>query len=189
MKDDIHQLESSNETLFLVTNVRSLRNEAKSSCSKTPLAKPKLFATKNPTSSSENESSKTKVQKQPQRKSKLKAKTAMSKSEDNLSSESETGNPGKEPIKLGPMKYGCPFCSKTMPIPCNMKMHISTHTGEKPFSCNECGKAFNVKQNLIRHTMIHTGEKPFSCEFCEYSCIQKGDLKKHVKNIHTTIQI
>ena len=145
--------------MFLVTNIRSLQSEAKSSCSETPRVKPKLFANTALTSSSENESSKTKVQKQPQRKSKLKAKTAMSKSEDNLSSESETGNPGKEPIKLGPMKYGCSFCSKIMPNSYGMKMHIFTHTGEKPFSCEFCEHKTNQKSSLEKHMRSKHSQK------------------------------
>ena len=161
MKDGTHPLENSNETLFLVTNVRSLQREAKSTFSKTPQV--------NPTLSSENESSKTKVQKEPQRESKLRAKTAMSKPEDNFNSEYDTENEsnttketlGKEPIKLEPKKYGCPFCSKVMPNPAWMKRHIAIHIGEKPFSCN----------------------------FCKYSCIHKSDLKKHVKNVHAKIEM
>ena len=143
--------------MLLITNVLSLQLEAKSSCSVSPLVKPTLFANNTQTSISENESSKTKVQKQPQRKSKLSAKTAISKSEDNFSSESETENSGKEPIKLGPMKYGCSFCSKIMPNSYGMKMHIFTHTGEKPFSC----------------------------EFCEYETNQKASLEKHLRCKHS----
>ena len=181
--------------MFLVTNVRSLQSEAKSSCSETLLVKPNLFADNSQATISENESSKTKVQKQPHRESKLKAKTAMSKPEDNFSSGSETEdesnatkenqeNLEKEPIKLGPQKYGCPFCSKIMPIPAQMKAHILIHTGDQPFKCDVCGKAFNRKVNLKRHTMIHTGEKPFSCSKCEKRFVQKAHLQLHLKNYH-----
>ena len=154
--------------MFLVTNVRSLQSEAKSSCSETLLVKPNLFADNSQATISENESSKTKVQKQPHRESKLKAKTAMSKHEDNFSSESDTengsnatkrnqNNLGKEPVKIGPQKYGCPFCSTIMGAPSNMKQHI----------------------------LIHTGEKPFSCAFCELKTIQKSTLEKHMRRKHS----
>ena len=94
-----------------------------------------------------------------------------------------------EPIRLGPNRYGCPFCTRIMISSHKMKVHIWTHTGEKPFTCNECNKAFNQQSTLTRHMKIHTGEKPFSCPFCDYSCIQKGDLKKHVISVHTKIQM
>ena len=102
----------------------------------------------------------------------------------NASEENEE-NLGKEPIKLGPQKYGCPFCSKIMQKPSEVKKHIRIHTGEKPFSCNECGKAFNVKQNLNQHILTHTGEKPFSCEFCEHKTNQKAHLEKHMRRKHS----
>ena len=58
---------------------------------------------------------------------------------------------GNVPIKLGPQKYGCPFCSKFMQTPSKMKLHIMTHTGEKPFVCNICEKCYSRKDALQYH--------------------------------------
>ena len=145
--------------------------------------------------------SQTKAHRQPLREAKNAAnrniaETAMLEPGDDFSSESDiedVSNPSEdedktktknEPIKLGPMKYGCPFCSKIMPIPAQMKAHILIHTGDQPFKCDVCGKAFNRKVNLKRHTMIHTGEKPFSCSKCEKRFVQKAHLQLHLKNYH-----
>ena len=164
--------------MFLVTNVRSLKEEI--------------------------ELSKTKGKKQPLREAKNAANKLMVESalsEPDVNSESDTGdesNPAEEgnktktrnePIKLGARKFGCPFCSKIEPVPAKVMIHIRTHTGEKPYACNECGKGFAQKSGLKVHMMIHTGEKPFSCNFCDYSCITSGDLKKHVKRVHSKIQM
>ena len=164
--------------MFLVTNVRSLKEEI--------------------------ELSKTKGKKQPLREAKNAANKLMVESalsEPDVNSDSDTGdesNPAEEgnktktknvPIKLGAQKYGCPFCSKIMPYSHKMERHIRTHTGEKPYACNECGKGFAQKSGLKVHMMIHTGEKPFSCNFCDYSCITSGDLKKRVKRVHSKIQM
>ena len=88
------------------------------------------------------------------------------------------------PIGLGPDKFGCPFCPKLMKKAFNMKVHIMTHTGEKPFSCNDCGKCFSIKSNLAKHTLVHTGEQPFECEVCGQKFGRKGHLDRH-SIVHT----
>jgi uncharacterized Zn-finger protein len=56
-----------------------------------------------------------------------------------------------EPIRLVSGEYLCPFCSKLIKTNSNLKKHIRTHTGEKPYSCNICNSAFNDQSNLNRH--------------------------------------
>ena len=144
----------------------------------------------------ENELPETKFRRQPSREAKNAANRLMVKSEmsefhvdsdfntgQSLTEEENKPKTENVPIRIGAQKYGCPFCSKTMPTPTRMKRHILTHTGEKPFVCDTCGVAFNDKGNLSRHNMIHTGERPFSCKFCDYSCNQKFNLQRHI-NIH-----
>ena len=53
-----------------------------------------------------------------------------------------------------------------------------------PMDVSTCGKKFTLNVGLIRHVRIHTGEKPFHCMFCDYAAAQKGNLKKHIINIH-----
>ena len=103
----------------------------------------------------------------------------------NLSEERNKTKTKNEPAKLGAQQYGCPFCCKTMSSPYLVKMHILTHTGEKPFVCNVCGKAFNQKQHLKTHTSIHTGEKPFSCSKCDKGFNRKDRLQFHLNKYHS----
>lgn len=51
----------------------------------------------------------------------------------------------------------CSICHKVFNRPSGLRIHMHTHTGEKPYKCNwpMCGKRFSVRSNMIRHLKIH----------------------------------
>ncbi|KAI9319098.1 hypothetical protein BX666DRAFT_2132836 [Dichotomocladium elegans] len=54
-------------------------------------------------------------------------------------------------------RYKCTYCQKGFSRPSSLRIHVYSHTGEKPFDCPEpgCGRKFSVQSNMRRHLRIH----------------------------------
>ena len=64
------------------------------------------------------------------------------------------------------MVHRCPSCPYTTTFASDLRKHVHTHTGEKPYACTQCGAASATICNLSRHGRIHRDHKPFSCRLC-----------------------
>ncbi|KAK4519955.1 uncharacterized protein ATC70_010199 [Mucor velutinosus] len=55
-------------------------------------------------------------------------------------------------------QYVCKFCFKKFMRPSSLKIHIYSHTGEKPFNCTHpgCRRKFSVQSNMRRHLRVHS---------------------------------
>ncbi|ORZ11113.1 hypothetical protein BCR42DRAFT_421595 [Absidia repens] len=74
---------------------------------------------------------------------------------DDLCGSTTTANPnsnGKDSSK-----YQCTYCQKGFSRPSSLRIHVYSHTGEKPFTCPEvnCGRSFSVQSNMRRHIRVH----------------------------------
>ncbi|XP_050692052.1 protein tramtrack, alpha isoform-like isoform X6 [Eriocheir sinensis] len=59
---------------------------------------------------------------------------------------------------------------------------------KQAFMCPVCGKQFGQPYNLRRHLTTHTGERPYRCPHCNYAASQNVHLEKHIRRIHLNLQ-
>ncbi|KAH9957922.1 hypothetical protein BC827DRAFT_1269907 [Russula dissimulans] len=54
-------------------------------------------------------------------------------------------------------KYECQYCGKGFTRPSSLKIHVHSHTGERPFKCtfDGCNRTFSVQSNMRRHARTH----------------------------------
>ncbi|KAG8515327.1 Zinc finger protein 296 [Galemys pyrenaicus] len=56
----------------------------------------------------------------------------------------------------------CPVCTKTLSSFSNLKVHMRSHTGERPYACDQCPYACAQSSKLNRHKKTHRQLQPQS---------------------------
>lgn len=67
-------------------------------------------------------------------------------------------------VDVGGAKHTCEACGKVFQKPYNLKLHMKTHSTDRPFKCRICDKRFARAHDRKRHELLHEGVKNFKCE-------------------------
>ncbi|XP_061644238.1 zinc finger protein 711 isoform X2 [Phyllopteryx taeniolatus] len=86
----------------------------------------------------------------------------------------------------GEKPYHCPHCEFRCADQSNLKTHIkSKHGADLPFKCSHCPQAYADARELQRHIEMVQGHKTHQCPHCEHKSTNSSDLKRHIISVHT----
>lgn len=100
------------------------------------------------------------------------------------------GDDDDEDMSTNRNTFTCKHCKKEFTLKGNLKRHILTHAGVKPYICAICNKGFSRKADLEIHNRVHTGEKPYECPSpsCGKRFARISDLRSHERTHRSVTQ-
>ncbi|KRF85666.1 uncharacterized protein Dvir_GJ25864 [Drosophila virilis] len=87
--------------------------------------------------------------------------------------------PGIDTKKMN--RYSCPQCRKACTCKSTLKLHLRSHTDERPYKCPHCPKAYKQFTGLLSHIYTHGGKTAFKCPYCRKYFLEKAKLDEHAR--------
>ncbi|XP_065089303.1 zinc finger protein 660-like [Ochlerotatus camptorhynchus] len=84
-----------------------------------------------------------------------------------------------ETVSKKKKRHICRLCDKGFKNATRLKIHVLSHTQERPHRCKDCGKSFITPSSLKVHMRTHSGLKPYSCDRCQGKFSQASSLIRH----------
>nr|XP_045591541.1 sal-like protein 1 [Procambarus clarkii] len=73
------------------------------------------------------------------------------------------------------------------PLASSFSSSLSSSTlNQTQYICPWCQRVFSKSSNLKRHVLTHTGEKPYACPLCPYRAVQKVQVFQHLRSKHNS---
>ncbi|XP_057661601.1 zinc finger protein 182-like isoform X47 [Diorhabda carinulata] len=75
----------------------------------------------------------------------------------------------------------CDLCKKTFKHNSRLKLHLLSHTTNRPFSCDLCNKTFKRKHDVSVHLRVHEVIATLDCDICSKKLKSKSSFVIHRK--------
>ena len=92
-------------------------------------------------------------------------------------------------VHLKEKSFQCTLCPKSFFNKKIFEEHTNgVHLNLKPFQCDKCQFASAYSSKLWEHQRVAHGNQRYDCPHCNHSARYKGNLDKHINNVHKNIQ-
>ena len=88
----------------------------------------------------------------------------------------------------GEKPYICQYCNRAFARTNTLARHLTMHTGEARYKCDICSKTFRRLTSLNEHNYTHTGQRPYTCKICWKSYNNAGSLYAHCKKCKLSLE-